>query len=248
MRPQIRAFVEAAAAALKLDGPVYEFGSYLVAGQEVLADLRPLFPGAQYVGCDMRPGPGVDRIEDLGALTLADATAQTIICCDTLEHVFEARRAVDEMIRVLRPGGTLLIAAPMDFRIHAYPDDYWRLTPSCVAQLLRPLGSTLVGWQGTAVHPHTVFGLGTKDADPKAFLQQSDRCTRLFAQQLQQLDRARPWPARWKQACTGLLQSRGERRKQRDYFRCEFTIQAQAAAAGLNSAADGASSSARIRV
>src|SRR5512145_2648422 len=121
MRPNVRAFAEAAVAAYGPQGPVYEFGAYQVAGQEAINNLRGLFPQTEYVGCDLRFGPGVDRIEDLAGLSLADATAGTILCLDTLEHVFEVRRAVSEMIRVLRPGGLLIVSVPLDFHIHEHP-------------------------------------------------------------------------------------------------------------------------------
>ena len=83
MREDVRQFVAIAAQAFRLTGPVYEFGSYLVADQGDLGDLRSLFPGQRYVGCDMRPGPGVDQIEDLGELSLPDDSAQSIICVST---------------------------------------------------------------------------------------------------------------------------------------------------------------------
>ena len=65
MRENVKSFVALCADALDLREPIYEFGSYQVAGQEGLADLRPLFRGRRYVGCDMRPGPGVDEVMDL---------------------------------------------------------------------------------------------------------------------------------------------------------------------------------------
>src|SRR5690242_2333824 len=105
MRDNVRAFVAAAAANFELRGPVYEFGSYIVPGQEAIGDLRSLFPGREYVGCDMREGPGVDRVEDISQLSLPDESAATILCVETLEHVFEVRRAVDEILRVLAPDG-----------------------------------------------------------------------------------------------------------------------------------------------
>ena len=52
-----------------LSGPVLEIGSYQVAGQEALADLRGLFPDREYTGVDLRPGPGVDVLVRLVAGT-----------------------------------------------------------------------------------------------------------------------------------------------------------------------------------
>lgn len=50
------------AALLPYEEPVYDFGSYQVQGQEVVADLRPIFPGKTYVWCDMRLDPDGDPI------------------------------------------------------------------------------------------------------------------------------------------------------------------------------------------
>ena len=72
---------------------------FQVQGQEGYANLRGMFPGKVYVGCDMRPGPGVDRVEDVSAINLPDASAGTVLCIETFEHVFEVRRAFDEVAK-----------------------------------------------------------------------------------------------------------------------------------------------------
>ena len=69
---------------------------FQVQGQEGYANLRRIFPGKVYVGCDMRPGPSVDRVEDVSAINLPDGSAGTVLCIETFEHVFEVRRAFDE--------------------------------------------------------------------------------------------------------------------------------------------------------
>ena len=224
MRENVRAFVETAVAAFDLAGPVYEFGSYLVPGQESLADLRPLFPGRRYVGCDLRAGPGVDRVEDLSRLSLPDGCAETIVCVDTLEHVFEARRAVEELIRVLAPGGVLLLAAPFDFRVHDYPSDYWRLTPSCIARLLSPLPATIVGWQGVESHPHTVFGVACKTPVGMRFLRGAGRFVEGFQAWLAQQDARLGWRRRWKRRLKGALRGKGERRTMREQNAASFFV------------------------
>ena len=70
---------------MPLPEPIVEFGSMQVEpGQP--NDLRRLFAGRDFTGTDMRPGPGVDRVEDLRALTYPDASVGTALCLDTLEH------------------------------------------------------------------------------------------------------------------------------------------------------------------
>jgi len=162
MRTSIKDYARLVATTLPTPEPVYEFGALQVAGQEGFADLRPLFPGKTYVGCDMRPGPGVDRLLDLHALDLPADTAGTILCFDTLEHVEYPHRAVEEMFRVLQPGGLLAITSVMDFHIHDHPHDYWRFTPDAFRSLLRPFTQVQVDWAGREIFPHTVVGLGVK--------------------------------------------------------------------------------------
>jgi SAM-dependent methyltransferase len=227
MRDNVRAFVQTASAAWDLPGPVYEFGSFLVPGQGRRGDLRPLFPGREFVGCDLRGGAGVDRIEDLGQLKLADGTAQTIVCVDTLEHVFEARRGVEEMIRVLAPGGVILIAVPMDFRVHDYPSDYWRLTPSCVERLLAPLGAQLIGSQGREAFPHTVFGVGCKRPVSRRFAQGANRFMAEFQSWLDDAEdqRRRQEPLyRW---ATQWLRGKGQRARETSHNKARFVLQMQ---------------------
>ena len=149
-----------------LPGPVLEIGSYQVAGQEDLADLRELFPGKPYVGLDMRPGPGVDLVADAQALPHADASLGTVIAMNTLEHVPRFWRALDEIRRVLRPGGALLLSCPFYFHIHSFPSDYWRFTPEALELLLEDYPSKLIGWHGPVKRPSNVWALAFRDGRP----------------------------------------------------------------------------------
>ena len=99
MRDHNKAFCRLVAETFDCPAPVYEFGSFQVEGQEGYANLRGMFPGKVYVGCDMRPGPGVDRVEDVSAINLPDGSAGTVLCIETFEHVFEVRRAFDEVAK-----------------------------------------------------------------------------------------------------------------------------------------------------
>src|SRR6266702_642480 len=100
MRDHNKAFCRLVTENIDCPGPVYEFGSYQVEGQVDYADLRGLFPGKVYVGCDFRPGPGVDRVEDVTAITLPNSAVGMVLCIEPFEPVFEVRRAFDEVFRV----------------------------------------------------------------------------------------------------------------------------------------------------
>lgn len=165
MRPHVADFVEEAAITLRLPEPVVEIGARPAEGQEDSIDFRDLFPNKEYIGCDIQVGPRVDRIEDVHALSFEDESVGTLLALDTLEHVRDPIRAVQEMHRVLDRRGVLLMTSVMFFPIHAHPWDYWRFTPEGFAQLLAPFQTSLVMTLGWELMPETVFGVGVKSSD-----------------------------------------------------------------------------------
>ncbi len=156
-----RALVQAAVDVFRPPAPVLEIGSRQVQGPG-LADMRPLFPAADYVGCDMEPGPGVDAISRIESLGFQDGWAGTVLCLNVLEHAWGFREGIDEIVRVTRAGGLVLLVTVFSFRVHAYPCDYWRFTPHALARLLAPFETVLYGWQGHRKQPRLVFALGQK--------------------------------------------------------------------------------------
>ena len=154
-----RALVESAAAVFQPPGPVLEIGSRQVQG-EAVGNLRPIFPGKEFVGCDMLPGPGVDRIENLERLSLPDGWAGTVLCLSVLEHMWDVRRGADEIRRVTAPDGLALVVTLFEFHLHAYPEDYWRFSPRALVRLMQGFGSVLYGFQGHPRTPRLVFALG----------------------------------------------------------------------------------------
>jgi len=148
-----------------LDGIVLEAGSFQVKGQEGYADLRPFFHGKLYIGIDQRLGPGVDSIQDIHSLGIKTRNCSWVICLDTLEHVKNPLKTVDELKRVLTSPGILLISSVMDFPIHEHPSDYWRFTPQIFFEMLSGLDARAVLYQGDPRKPHTVIGIGAKGTD-----------------------------------------------------------------------------------
>jgi len=167
LRQQVRDFVRIVSECLDLPEPIYEFGAMQVADQEGWADIRSFFSGKEYVGCDREPGPGVDRVEDLHGLTLPDESAGTVVSLETFEHVEFVRKAADEIYRVTKPDGVIMISSQMDFHIHGYPNDYWRFTPNGFRSLLSACREVHVFTQGKRNNPHTVVGIGFKGRRPE---------------------------------------------------------------------------------
>lgn len=231
MRDHNKAFCQLVAETFDCPGPIVEFGAYQVEGQEGFADLRGMFSGKEFLGCDMRAGPGVDRVEDVSEMTLADESAGTIICLETFEHVFEVRRAFDEVYRVLKPGGLFILTSPFHFRIHGYPDDYWRMTPSCLGRMLECYALRVVGQQGPKKTPHTVMSLGIKHPAPADSVERAERLVDSYRAWLSDRESAIPPVEKARRRLSMLYRSKAERQHLRDEFSVEFSIEGTAALA-----------------
>ncbi|MHB8895057.1 MAG: glycosyltransferase [Candidatus Geothermincolia bacterium] len=169
MTENVRNFIREQAEKLELSGPVVEFGAMQVPGQEGFADIRPFFPGLEFVGCDMRPGTGVDVIDDMEQSHFAPSSIGTVVSLETLEHVRHPWIAIQEAYRILEPGGTLILSVPFRHHIHDYPDDYWRMTASGLEILMRQAGFEEIDtWDDDAElietmrYPFHAFGVARK--------------------------------------------------------------------------------------
>jgi len=162
MRPQGRNYVRGITQNTDILEPIYEFGSLQCGGKPELEDLRPLFKGKAYTGCDLRSGPGVDKLMNLEKIELPDESVGTVILVDTLEHVEDVPQAMREVHRILKPHGIVIITSVMLFPIHDFPSDYWRFTPAAFATLLSKYRFMSVEFDGDPKFPKGVYGFGIK--------------------------------------------------------------------------------------
>ena len=110
------------------------------------AGLRPfaeVLPG-RTVALDHRARPTIDLVGDAQRLPFADATFDAIACTEVFEHLLEPTAAAAEMIRVLRPGGRLVLTTRFCFPLHERPSDFWRFTPYTLTRLFAPLDPVII--------------------------------------------------------------------------------------------------------
>jgi len=159
LRGVARAMIES----FELPGPVLEVGSFQVAGQEKLIDLRGLFSGRDYIGIDFRAGPGVDVVADVENLPVATGSVGTVLAFSVFEHVKRFWRGFEEVHRVLRPDGVFLVCTPFYFHVHGYPNDYWRFTPEAFEMLLERYPTRVLGWHGPERRPLNVWAAAFRE-------------------------------------------------------------------------------------
>lgn len=86
----------------------------------------------------------VDIVDEFEPTVLGDATklpvqsgsVDSIKCTEVLEHVEDPDSVIEELSRVLKPGGTLVLSMPFNYRVHGDPHDYQRFTEHKLRTLL----------------------------------------------------------------------------------------------------------------
>ena len=99
---------------------------------------------------------GVDQAETLHAkehidifasaydTTLSDATADTVLCTAVLEHLERPEDAIQEMYRILKLGGYVILTAPLFWHLHEEPRDFYRYTRYGLEYLFTRAGFQIV--------------------------------------------------------------------------------------------------------
>jgi len=136
---RVRDEVERFAASLPPDARVLDAGA---------GELRyaAVFARHRYVALDLAVGDAawdyskLHLLGDLEHLPLADAVFDASVNIVTLEHVRRPQQVIDELARVMRPGGRFLLVAPLMWEVHQAPHDYFRYTRHGLEHLLATAG------------------------------------------------------------------------------------------------------------
>lgn len=143
MNPSVLAFASSVLTSQEVAGKrIVEAGAANVNGS-VRDVVERLDPEAEYLSTDMKPGAGVALVcaaEDLPSALGADS-ADVVICTEMLEHAEDWRAAVTGMVRILAPGGLLLLTTrSIGFPYHPHPGDYWRFSVRAMELIMKAAG------------------------------------------------------------------------------------------------------------
>ncbi len=66
----------------------------------------------------------IDLVSDITAIPAPNGSFDAILCSEVLEHIPEPTHALDEFLRLLKPGGMLILTAPFASLVHMAPYHY----------------------------------------------------------------------------------------------------------------------------
>jgi SAM-dependent methyltransferase len=105
---------------------------------------RPLLDGkaSQHIGIDLILEGLVDVIADGTRLPFQDDSVDVILCNDALQYFARPREGIEEMLRVLRPGGRLILSTRSNYPEHH--DEHWRFFPHSLRAMTERFSSVSI--------------------------------------------------------------------------------------------------------
>ncbi len=111
---------------------------------------KPLFTADEYIGLDFE-NPGhphlneqIDVFYDGNKIPFDDAHFDSVFSSEVFEHIFNLESILQELYRVLRPGGLMLITCPFTICEHEAPNDFARYSSFAIKYLLEKNGFEVV--------------------------------------------------------------------------------------------------------
>ncbi len=131
-------------AATYMQGKMLDFGCGTKA-------YKALFSVAEHIGIDLQvneghqnPNTAVDVFYDGKTIPFPAETFDCVYSSEVFEHVFNLEEILDELHRVLKPGGYMLLTFPFVWPEHEAPHDFARYTSYGATDLLRRHGFEVV--------------------------------------------------------------------------------------------------------
>jgi SAM-dependent methyltransferase len=74
------------------------------------------------------------------AVAVEASVADTVVCLSVLEHLSEPQTLLNEAYRIMKPGATMILQVPWQWKLHEEPYDFFRYTPYGLRHLFGKAG------------------------------------------------------------------------------------------------------------
>lgn len=108
------------------------------------APYKSLFSHTTYIGSDLASELHPDIVADAQSLPVTTTSVDSVLCAEVLEHVSDPDMVMQEIRRVLKSAGMVLVTIPMSWNLHYVPFDFRRYTCYGLWQLLERHGFEII--------------------------------------------------------------------------------------------------------
>ena len=149
MRRAILEFIKKTAPSL--NGTLLDIGCGIMPYKKLILSFGKV---TRYIGLDLDYSTIHDTsVADLHwngiKIPMADASVDSILATEFLEHYADTQYIVNEMHRVLKPNGLIVITVPFIWPLHETPHDEYRFTPFSLRRFLTNAGFKQIEFSAT---------------------------------------------------------------------------------------------------
>lgn len=103
----------------------------------------------KYLGVDLALNPKAEHHIDFDSkTTLPDNYADIVLSNQVLEHVDSPSGYLKEALRILKPGGAIILTTHGYWYYHPTPNDYWRWTSAGLRKIVEAEGFQITSFHG----------------------------------------------------------------------------------------------------
>ena len=106
----------------------YIKGKVLDVGAGEVNRYGKYFKFDEYIKMDPRHGDKVDLVGSADNIPLDSESIDSIVCTQVFEHLENPQKSAEEIYRVLKKGGHVLLTVPQMNELHEEPYDFFRYT------------------------------------------------------------------------------------------------------------------------
>lgn len=114
-------------------------------------------PNKEFITLDIDKNFEPNIVSDVHNIKAKSNTFDVVVMTRVLEHCYNPQKAINEVYRVLKPGGVAIYSAPFIYKYHASPHDYFRFTHEGFQVLCKKYSKVKIIPYGNRLHVIWMF-------------------------------------------------------------------------------------------
>lgn len=112
---------------------------------------KKYIPHKKYVTLDIDKETKPDICCDLHNIKWSSDYFDTVIASEVLGHLYSPEKAINEIYRVLKPGGICILSTRFIYPYHPYPEDHYRFTWDSLSYLFKKFNKVEIYHHGNSI-------------------------------------------------------------------------------------------------